>query len=91
MYIATNLAYVRYFGKQDSAESANFESLNSRGFTRSYKLPGDGTKHETFIEFKTPLTKRDEIRPVLEAMAQEAESALGLVSFYVSSSINCFQ
>ncbi|KAG2227994.1 hypothetical protein INT45_012018 [Circinella minor] len=80
VHTATNLAYVRYFAKQDSAESANFESLNSRGFTMSYKLPGDGVKHEAFIEFKTPLTKREEIRPVLEGMAQEAESALGLPS-----------
>ncbi|KAI9484656.1 hypothetical protein BDB00DRAFT_965053 [Zychaea mexicana] len=79
VHTATNLAYVRYFANQDSAESANFESLNSRGFTMSYILPG-GSKQETFIGFKTPLTKREEIRPVLEAMAQEAEKALGLPS-----------
>ncbi|KAI9246737.1 hypothetical protein BDA99DRAFT_526815 [Phascolomyces articulosus] len=80
VHTATNLAYVRYFANQDSAVSANFESLNSRGFTMSYKLTSEGEKQETFIEFKTPLTKREEIRPVLEEMAKEAESALGLPS-----------
>ncbi|KAI8146393.1 hypothetical protein BJV82DRAFT_534812 [Fennellomyces sp. T-0311] len=79
VHAATNLAYVRYFANKDNAESASFESLNSRGFTVSYTLPG-GVKEETFIEFKTPLTKREQIRPVLEEMAKEAESALGLPS-----------
>lgn len=76
---ATNLAYVRYFGNKDNAESATFKSINSRGFTVSYKLPGDTQEQDLFIEFKTPLTKREQIRPVLEEMAKEAESALGLV------------
>ncbi|KAF7729252.1 hypothetical protein EC973_004782 [Apophysomyces ossiformis] len=40
----------------------------------------NGEEEETFIEFKTPLTKREEVRPVLEAMAKEAETALGLPS-----------
>jgi hypothetical protein len=40
----------------------------------------DGTVKDAFITFQTPLTKREEIRPVLERMAKEAEEALGLVS-----------
>jgi hypothetical protein len=32
------------------------------------------------IPFETPLQRREEIRIVLEAMAKEAEEALGLVS-----------
>lgn len=77
--IATNLAYVRYYGNKDDAESATFKSINSRGFTVSYKLRGDNQEQDLFIEFSTPLTKREQIRPVLEEMAKEAESALGLV------------
>lgn len=73
------MAYVRYFAGKDSAVSATFKSLNARGFTVEYTL-SDGTSGEAFIEFKKPLTKREEIRPVLEDMAKEAETALGLVS-----------
>lgn len=76
---ATNLAYVRYFGKVDNATKATFKSLDSRGFTLDYELPNDTKVHQTTIFFKTPLQKREEIRVVLEAMAKEAEEALGLV------------
>lgn len=78
LLVATNLAYVRHFARQDSAQSATFQSINSRGFTLSYTL-SDGTEGEAFIEFATPLRRKEEIRPVLEEMAKEAESALGLV------------
>jgi hypothetical protein len=77
--LATNLAYVRYFANQETAVSATFKSINTRGFTVEYVLP-DGTVKDAFITFQTPLTKREEIRPVLERMAKEAEEALGLVS-----------
>ncbi|KAG0166220.1 hypothetical protein DFQ28_007611 [Apophysomyces sp. BC1034] len=77
--LATNLAYVRYFANKDNATSATFRSLKATGFTVAYTLP-DGTNDEAFIEFKTPLVKREEVRPVLEAMAKEAETALGLPS-----------
>ncbi|KAG0171191.1 hypothetical protein DFQ28_004096 [Apophysomyces sp. BC1034] len=79
VHSATNLAYVRYFAKKDDAVSATFKHVNSRGFGLSYTMP-DGEEQETFIEFETPLTKRQDIRPVLEAMAKEAETALGLPS-----------
>ncbi|KAL0075694.1 hypothetical protein J3Q64DRAFT_1769183 [Phycomyces blakesleeanus] len=79
VHSATNLAYVRYFGRQDSAVSATFKSLNSRTFTVEYIL-GDGTRGESVIPFPHLLTRREEIRPVLESMAKEAESALGLPS-----------
>ncbi|KAI9322498.1 hypothetical protein BX666DRAFT_1843696, partial [Dichotomocladium elegans] len=80
VHSATNLAYVRYYGRKHDAESATFKSITSRGFTVSYKLRGETEEHhELFIEFKTPLSKREEIRPVLEEMAKEAETALGLV------------
>ena len=82
MITDTNLAYVRYFAKVDNAVSATFKSINEKGFTVSYKLPNDNNKnneHEAFIEFPALLTKREEIRPVLENMAAEAEGALGLV------------
>jgi hypothetical protein len=54
-------------------------SATFKNITVEYQLP-DGTTKDAFIDFKTPLTKREEIRPVLEAMAKEAEEALGLVS-----------
>ncbi|KAI8576710.1 hypothetical protein K450DRAFT_255775 [Umbelopsis ramanniana AG] len=79
VHSATNLAYVRYFAGKDSAVSATFKSINARGFTVEYQLP-DGITKDAFIDFKTPLTKREEIRPVLEGMAKEAEEALGLPS-----------
>ncbi|CAO3611014.1 unnamed protein product [Cunninghamella echinulata] len=76
---ATNLAYVQFFGKIDNATSATFQSINANGFTVSYELP-DGTSSQVYIHFKTPLTRREEIRHVLEEMAKEAETALGLPS-----------
>ncbi|KAI8647961.1 hypothetical protein BD408DRAFT_449038 [Parasitella parasitica] len=76
---ATNLAYVRYFGRIDNATKAIFKSLDSRSFTLDYHLPNDSQIHQVTIPFKTPLLKRQDIRPVLEAMAKEAEEALGLV------------
>lgn len=81
-YTATNLAYAKHFGSLDTVSSANFESLNARGFTLSYVLE-NGEQGETFIEFATPLTRREEIRPVLEGMAREAEQALGWVKIYI--------
>ncbi|KAI9474867.1 hypothetical protein BDB00DRAFT_966270 [Zychaea mexicana] len=80
VHSATNLAYVRYFAKVENAVSATFKNINAQGFTVSYTLPDDKEVHDAFIEFDTPLTKREEIRPVLENMASEAESALGLPS-----------
>ncbi|GAA5801219.1 hypothetical protein HPULCUR_006662 [Helicostylum pulchrum] len=77
---ATNLAYVRYFGKIDNATKATFKSLDSLRFTLDYELPADTKIHSVTIPFKTPLQKREEIRVVLEAMAKEAEEALGLPS-----------
>lgn len=79
---ATNLAYVRYFGNIDNATKATFKSLDSRSFTLDYELPDDTKVHQAVIFFKTPLQKREEIRVVLEAMAKEAEEALGLVRLY---------
>ncbi|CEI92494.1 hypothetical protein RMCBS344292_06750 [Rhizopus microsporus] len=76
---ATNLAYVRYFGKVDQATKATFKSISSTQFTVEY-ITTDGTEGTVSIPFKTPLTKREDIRPVLESMAKEAEDALGLPS-----------
>ncbi|KAI9271425.1 hypothetical protein BY458DRAFT_435842 [Sporodiniella umbellata] len=81
---ATNLAYVRYFSGLD-ASSATFKSISSTEFSLDYTL-SDGTTGETSIPFKTPLTDRNQIRPVLEAMAKEAENALGLVSVFLGFS-----
>lgn len=39
----------------------------------------DGGDHEAFIEYNAPVTKREDLRPVLEDMAKEAEEALGMV------------
>jgi hypothetical protein len=77
---ATNLAYVRYFGKIDNATKAAFKSLDSRSFTLDYQQADSNETRQITIPFKTPLEKRQDIRPVLEAMAKEAEDALGLVS-----------
>ncbi|KAI7901987.1 uncharacterized protein BX663DRAFT_95834 [Cokeromyces recurvatus] len=77
---ATNLAYVRYFGKIDNATKAKFKSINSKNFTLDYELPNDSKVYQLTIPFKTPLKKREEIRPILEEMAKEAETALGLPS-----------
>lgn len=84
-HTATNLAYAKHFGNLDTASSANFESLNAQGFKLSYVLE-NGEQGETFIQFATPLTKREEIRPVLEGMAREAEEALGWVNSLILSS-----
>lgn len=77
---ATNLAYVRYFGKINNATKATFKSLDSRSFTLDYQQANSNETHQIAIPFKIPLEKRDDIRPVLESMAKEAEEALGLVT-----------
>ena len=74
---------MRYFGKVDTATKATFKSLDSQKFIVDYELPNDTTTHQSVIYFKTPLEKREDIRPVLEAMAKEAEEALGLVTSIV--------
>ncbi|KAI8333222.1 hypothetical protein BD560DRAFT_415029 [Blakeslea trispora] len=74
-----NLAYVKHFANKTEATSAEFKSLNSQGFTVSYTLP-DGSSHETFIQYNAPVKKREDIRPILENMAKEAEEALGMES-----------
>ncbi|OZJ05424.1 hypothetical protein BZG36_01653 [Bifiguratus adelaidae] len=76
---ATNLAYVKYFGKRPDAVSAQFQSIDSKGFTLSF-TDSHGQTGQVRAHFKTPLTKREEIRPVLQDMAKEAETALGLPS-----------
>ncbi|GAN06916.1 hypothetical protein MAM1_0141d06406 [Mucor ambiguus] len=76
---SANLAYVKYFAKKEDAVSATFKSLNSQGFLVAYKK-ADGSKHEAFIKYNAPVSKREDLRPVLEAMAKEAESALGMPS-----------
>ncbi|CAO3618336.1 unnamed protein product [Cunninghamella blakesleeana] len=81
---ATNLAYVRHFGKIDNAITATFHSIDANGFTVLYELP-DGTSSQVYITFATPLTKREQIRPILEEMAKEAEDALGLPSSLVGA------
>lgn len=73
---ATNLAYVKYFGKKNNATKATFKSLDSTGFTVEYTVENK-EKGEIYIPFQKVLTKREEIRPVLESMAKEAEEALG--------------
>ncbi|KAI9317047.1 hypothetical protein BX666DRAFT_1941420 [Dichotomocladium elegans] len=78
VHSATNLAYAKYYGRLYTAQSASFESLTARGFWLSYLL-ASGARGKIFIEFKPPLTNRDQIRPALETMAREAEAALGLV------------
>lgn len=80
-WLATNLAYVRYFGKIDHATKATFKNLNSTSFTLDYELPNDTQVYQVTIPFKTPLQTREEIRPVLEDMAKEAETHLGLVKY----------
>ncbi|KAI8086482.1 uncharacterized protein BX664DRAFT_360006 [Halteromyces radiatus] len=78
-----NLAYVRYFGKKKSAIKANFKSLDAYGFTIEYDTPEEQGL-ETVIPWPTssspPLTTRDQVRPLLESMAKEAEEALGMPS-----------
>ncbi|GAA5808905.1 hypothetical protein MFLAVUS_002304 [Mucor flavus] len=76
---SANLAYVKYFAKKTDAVSATFKSLNSKGFLVAYKTQ-DGGDHEAFIEYNAPVTKREDLRPVLEDMAKEAEEALGMPS-----------
>lgn len=69
---------MKYFAKKTDAVSATFKSLNSKGFSVTYSLP-DESQHEVFIEYNAPVTKREDLRIVLEAMAKEAEDALGMV------------
>lgn len=78
LLIGANLAYVKHFGGKTDAVSATFKSCNSKGFMVTYKT-SDGTEHETFIEYTSPVKTRQDLRPVLEAMAKEAEEALGMV------------
>lgn len=73
-----NLAYVKHFAKKTDAVSATFKSLNSQGFKVAYKT-ADGAEHQVFIEYIAPVTKREDVRPVLEEMAKEAEATLGMV------------
>lgn len=72
------MAYVKHFAKKTDAVSATFTSLNSKGFTVTYKTI-DGSQHESFIEYTAPVTIREDLRPVLQEMAKEAEAALGMV------------
>jgi hypothetical protein len=77
--IGANLAYVKHFGKKADAVHATFKSLNSKGFIVEYEKE-DGSKDEVFIEYNASVTKREDVRPVLEEMAKEAEAALGMVN-----------
>ncbi|ORX49119.1 hypothetical protein DM01DRAFT_1385262 [Hesseltinella vesiculosa] len=75
-----NLAYVRYFGKKHNAIQATFTSLNAQGFTATYATAQDAGL-QVFIPWpQPPLTERGQIRPALEAMADEAQKALGMPS-----------
>lgn len=72
------MAYVKYFSKKKDAVSASFKALNSKGFTIIYKT-SDNSEYEAFIEYNTPVTKIEDVPPILESMAIEAETALGMV------------
>ncbi|KAI8983482.1 hypothetical protein BDB01DRAFT_835578 [Pilobolus umbonatus] len=74
-----NLAYVRYYGKKPEAVSATFKCLNRDGFIVTYKT-ADNKEDEVFIKYRSPVEKREDIRVVLEEMAKEAETALGMPS-----------
>ncbi|ORZ12678.1 hypothetical protein BCR42DRAFT_355820 [Absidia repens] len=78
-----NLAYVRHFGKKSDAVRATFKSLNADGFTIQYDTAQEKDL-ETVIPWPAtaspPLTKREQVRPILEEMAKEAEEALGMPS-----------
>ncbi|KAI8074476.1 hypothetical protein BC940DRAFT_288332 [Gongronella butleri] len=76
---ATNVAYVRHFAGIDNVATATFDSIDSMGFYVNYTQK-DGADGRVYIAFQSPLTKREQIRPVLEEMAKEAEAALGLPS-----------
>jgi hypothetical protein len=73
------MAYVRHFANIDNVKTATFHNIESTGFRVNYETT-DGISGQAFITFNTPLTRREDIRPVLEEMAKEAEEALGLVS-----------
>ncbi|ORE01098.1 hypothetical protein BCV72DRAFT_299788 [Rhizopus microsporus var. microsporus] len=74
---SVSLAYVKYFSKKKDAVSASFKALNSKGFTIIYKT-SDNSEYEVFIEYNTPVTKIEDVPPILESMAIEAETALGM-------------
>ncbi|KAI9299578.1 hypothetical protein BJ944DRAFT_274110 [Cunninghamella echinulata] len=76
-----NLAYVKYFGKQPEAIKATFKSLDAYGFTLEYETLDQQDLIMTISWPETcspPLTKREQIRPILEDMAKIAEEALGM-------------
>ncbi|KAI8340770.1 hypothetical protein BC941DRAFT_418135 [Chlamydoabsidia padenii] len=75
-----NLAYVRYFGRKAGATKATFKSLDAYGFTIEYDTTQE-TGLTTVIPWpSSPLKTREQIRPLLESMAKEAEEALGMPS-----------
>lgn len=46
-------------------------------------MDNDTHIYQVTIPFKKPLQAREEIRPVLEEMAKEAETSLGLVCIHI--------
>jgi hypothetical protein len=74
---------VRYFGNKPNAIKATFKSLDAHGFTIEYNTAQENGL-TTVIPWPTssapPLKTREQIRPLLESMAKEAEEALGMVS-----------
>ena len=75
----TLLGYAKYFGDSRTAMHAKMIDIDSSGIVLDVTME-DGQQEEINVKFKTPLQRYEEVRPVLEEMAKEAETALGLVS-----------
>ena len=75
----TLLGYAKYYGDSRTAMHAKMIDIDSSGIGLDVTME-DGQQEEIHVKFKTPLRGYEEVRPVLEEMAKEAETALGLVS-----------
>ncbi|CAO3623890.1 unnamed protein product [Cunninghamella blakesleeana] len=78
-----NLAYVKHYAKKPEAIKATFKSLDANGFSLSYDTLEQQDLEITIpwpTTYSPPLTKREQIRPILEDMAKIAEEALGMPS-----------
>lgn len=77
----TLIAYVKYFGSiEDNVLSAEMSSIDSKGMTLLYKLPGVSQSQSLWVPFDPRLSKYDEVKPRLLTMKEKALEGLGMLT-----------
>jgi hypothetical protein len=82
----TLLGYAKYYGDAQTATNAQMLDIDSSGIILEVTME-DGRQEDVHVKFKTRLQSYEQVRPVLEEMAKEAETALELVGITRSVSL----